>query len=128
MNGSDMKAGPFSTERRRALCCRLVIVALACLLPGASAANALQVAERIRASFEGRRVNVGNHVSTSTVSIGIAMADNIGSDLVSVLAAADRALYQAKAKGRNRVEHARPPSPPLAPVSEPVLHPEHAAA
>ena len=29
----------------------------ACLLPGASAANALQVAERIRASFEGRRVN-----------------------------------------------------------------------
>ena len=98
----------------------------ACLLPGASAANALQVAERIRASFEGRRVNVGNHVSTSTVSIGIAMADNIGSDLVSVLAAADRALYQAKAKGRNRVEQARLPSPPLVPA--PALQPEHVAA
>jgi diguanylate cyclase (GGDEF)-like protein len=105
----------------------------ACLLPGASAANALQVAERIRASFEGRRVNVGNHVSTSTVSIGIAMADNINSDLVSVLAAADRALYLAKAKGRNRVEQAhiepvRQPSPPLAPVSGAPLRTEHVAA
>jgi diguanylate cyclase (GGDEF)-like protein len=96
----------------------------ACLLPGASAANALQVAERIRASFEGRRVNAGPQVSASTVSIGVAMAEDVGTDLASVLAAADRALYQAKAKGRNRVEQARQLSPPL--VS--ALHPEHVAA
>ncbi len=57
----------------------------ACLLPGASAANALQVAERIRANFEGRRVNVGSQVSTSTVSIGIAMAEDVGTDLETVL-------------------------------------------
>jgi diguanylate cyclase (GGDEF)-like protein len=96
----------------------------ACLLPGASAANALQVAERIRASFEGRRVNAGSQMSASTVSIGVAMAEDVGTDLESVLAAADRALYQAKAKGRNRVEQARQPSPPLAPAQ----HPEHVAA
>ncbi len=97
----------------------------ACLLPGASSANALQVAERIRANFEGRRVNVGSQVSTSTVSIGVAMAEDVGTDLEAVLGAADRALYQAKAKGRNRVEQARP-SPPLAPALP--LHPEHVAA
>lgn len=97
----------------------------ACLLPGASTANALQVAERIRANFEGRRVNVGGQVSTSTVSIGVAMAEDVGTELATVLAAADRALYQAKAKGRNRVEQARQPSPPLAPAA---IHREHVAA
>lgn len=78
----------------------------ACLLPGASLDNAMAVAERIRASFEGRRVRVGTQVSTSTVSIGIAMANGIGADLGALLASADHALYQAKAKGRNRVEQA----------------------
>ncbi|MGZ5853384.1 MAG: GGDEF domain-containing protein, partial [Xanthobacteraceae bacterium] len=83
----------------------------ACLLPGASSENALAVAERIRASFEGRRIRVGTQVSTSTVSIGVAMANNIGADLGALLAAADHALYQAKAKGRNRVEQAPQFSP-----------------
>ena len=108
----------------------------ACLLPGASATNALQVAERIRANFEGRRVHVGAQVSNSTVSIGIATAEGVGTDLAAMLAAADRALYQAKAKGRNRVEQARQSSAPLAPtpasasaaIPSPGLQPEHAAA
>jgi diguanylate cyclase (GGDEF)-like protein len=90
----------------------------ACLLPGASAENALAVAERIRAGFEGRRIN-GTQVSNSTVSIGVAMASDIGSDLAALLAAADRALYQAKANGRNRVERARVLSPPLQPAMQP---------
>jgi diguanylate cyclase (GGDEF)-like protein len=80
----------------------------ACLLPGASEGNALAVAERIRGGFEGRRTHVGAHVSMSTVSIGVAMAQDIGADLGSLLAAADRALYLAKANGRNRIERARP--------------------
>jgi diguanylate cyclase (GGDEF)-like protein len=90
----------------------------ACLLPGASIENALAVAERIRANFEGSRVP-GTQVSTSTVSIGVAMANDVGNDLEVLLAAADHALYQAKANGRNRVERARTVSPPLQPAMQP---------
>lgn len=90
----------------------------ACLLPEASTDNALAVAERIRASFEGRRVNVGSRVSASTVSIGVASESGLGTDLGALLAAADRALYQAKAKGRNRIEQARPGLPPPADARE----------
>jgi diguanylate cyclase (GGDEF)-like protein len=82
----------------------------ACLLPGASEENALAVAERIRAGFEGRRAHVGANVPTSTVSIGIAMTQGLGRDLRTLLDAADRALYQAKANGRNRIERAPPAS------------------
>jgi diguanylate cyclase (GGDEF)-like protein len=77
-----------------------------CLLPGASAETAFAVAERIRASFEGHRVRNGGHVANSTVSIGIAVAQDLPTDLESLLASADHALYQAKALGRNRVEQA----------------------
>ena len=44
----------------------------------------------------------------STVSIGIATATDTGYSLTAMLAGADRALYQAKAKGRNRIERAWP--------------------
>ncbi len=88
----------------------------ACLLPGASATDAFQIAERIRAKFEGRKVQVGGATSSSTVSIGIATTDDVGGDLTALLGAADRALYLAKARGRNRVEHARPPLSPVAPL------------
>jgi len=91
----------------------------ACLLPGATEANALAVAERIRANFEGRPIKFGTQVSKSTVSVGVAMARGVGDDLATLLATADTALYQAKANGRNRVEQAYVTSPPLQPVVDP---------
>jgi diguanylate cyclase (GGDEF)-like protein len=92
----------------------------ACLLPDATVPQAMQAAERIRAQFEGRPAEIGvRAASASTVSIGVASTADVGDSLTALLAAADRALYQAKAKGRNRVEVARTP---------PAVVPAHAAA
>jgi diguanylate cyclase (GGDEF)-like protein len=77
-----------------------------CLLPGATAAEALQVAERIRASFEGRDAVASARDVVSTVSVGVATTQDAGADLTALMVAAVRALYLAKAKGRNRVERA----------------------
>jgi diguanylate cyclase (GGDEF)-like protein len=78
-----------------------------CLLIDATMPQALQVAERVRHAFELQGF-AGPSVG-ATVSIGVAMATEAERDLDALLATADRALYRAKAKGRNRVEPARPP-------------------
>lgn len=64
-------------------------------------AEALRLAERVRGRFEAMRF-AGLQADT-TVSAGVAMAGDTGRDLSSLLANADRALYRAKAEGRNRV-------------------------
>jgi diguanylate cyclase (GGDEF)-like protein len=74
------------------------------LLPG-TIADAKVVAERVRRAFETAGVTVGGCDLNATVSIGAA-AGQPGTDIVALLAAADAALYRAKANGRNRVETA----------------------
>jgi len=76
------------------------------VLPNTEPGYALQVAERVRQAVEAMQIR---HESSSTalvvtVSIGIAScrADFQQKDTV-LLAAADRALHQAKREGRNRV-------------------------
>ncbi len=95
----------------------------ACMLPGASMTRALQIAETVRHGFDA--LPVQGLPCHPTVSVGLAMASEPGQTLESLLASADRALYRAKAEGRNRVAPAplvlveRPagePAPPLAPV------------
>ncbi len=95
----------------------------ACLLPGASMTRALQIAETVRREFDALRVE--GLTTRPTVSVGVAMASDQGRTLVSLLANADRALYRAKADGRNRVAPAplvlvertsSEPAPPLAPA------------
>ena len=73
----------------------------ACLLIGVPMAEALRVAERVRGKFAAMRF-AGLQAAT-TVSVGVAMAGDTGRDLSALLATADRALYRAKAEGRNRV-------------------------
>ena len=51
-----------------------------------------------------------------TVSVGVAMSNEAGPGLQALFAAADRALYRAKAKGRNRVEVERKPLQLIAPA------------
>ena len=80
----------------------------AVLLPHTQAGQARRIAERLRtaiaaASFDadgpgGHRIRV-----RVTVSVGVASLADIGPGLQALLAAADAALYDAKAAGRNRV-------------------------
>lgn len=72
-------------------------------LPESSRAQAMQVAERIRAEIETRRDKA---LPAYTVSIGVAVAQGQAgqaSDLEALIAEADAALYRAKQGGRNRV-------------------------
>jgi diguanylate cyclase (GGDEF)-like protein len=73
----------------------------ACLVPDMSMAEALQRAEQLRREFEVMRF-AGLTVK-HTVSVGVAVTTEPGRDLPALLATADRALYRAKADGRNRV-------------------------
>ena len=78
------------------------------LLPGATAAEALTVAERVRDAVA-RHASVrlpDGRVARVTVSVGVALAD--GPEVERLVGAADRALYEAKHAGRNRTV-LRPP-------------------
>jgi diguanylate cyclase (GGDEF)-like protein len=71
------------------------------LLPG-NINDAKVVAERVRNAFQAAGVTVAGCDLNATVSIGAASGQP-GTDIVALLAAADAALYRAKANGRNRV-------------------------
>ncbi|EXJ16820.1 sensor domain-containing diguanylate cyclase [Imhoffiella purpurea] len=78
-----------------------------------SAGNgALSYAERVRAAIERRgRLLVDRFPGHAlTASIGVALCDGRGADPSQVVAAADRALYRAKAGGRNQVVPAWTPA------------------
>ena len=73
------------------------------LLPDTSPAASLVVAERIRSAVLATRVAAGQQQVRFTVSIGVANAAGRGT-LEDMLKLADRAMYLAKSRGRNRVE------------------------
>jgi diguanylate cyclase (GGDEF)-like protein len=80
------------------------------VLPGASISEAGAVAERIRTRFEQSFVAHGGARIGTTVSIGIASSELTSHDFEQLLAAGDAAVYEAKAKGRNRTVVAQPPA------------------
>ncbi len=89
-------------------CARIGGEEFAVLLPDASLATTLAVAERLRAALDrSLRAAPGLEVAY-TVSIGAAMLAE-GESVGSLLARADAALYAAKAGGRNRVVSAAVP-------------------
>lgn len=78
----------------------------AIVLPGADADEAGALAEEVRRAIVGLAMpHVMSEFAVVTVSLGVASVIPDGSEGVSgLIAAADRALYRAKAAGRNRVE------------------------
>ncbi len=65
---------------------------------------AIRLAERLRAAISDLTFAIGDLQLTVTVSIGVAEKAVDCNNLDSLVKAADAALYQAKNKGRNRVE------------------------
>lgn len=77
----------------------------AVILPGATLQTANDVAERIRASVESKRVmkrSTGEDLGTITMSLGVAVYRN-GEGSADLIKRADECLYSAKRGGRNRV-------------------------
>ncbi|MGB0133333.1 GGDEF domain-containing protein, partial [Dokdonella sp.] len=73
------------------------------ILPGASRAEALDIGERLRQSIEQLAINADGIDLKVTASIGVACLGTDNETAEQLLEHADQALYQAKAKGRNRV-------------------------
>ncbi len=76
----------------------------AAVLSGVELSTAFMFAEQIRISFAAAARVVDGHRVSATVSAGIALLTASESDVDSLLARADQALYVAKARGRDRVE------------------------
>jgi len=78
----------------------------AAVLHDLSREKAFAVADRIRTSFAQAALEVDDHPIAATVSIGLAHCELEAFEFGELLAQADRALYVAKERGRNRVETA----------------------
>ena len=92
------------------------------LLPKTGLAGALLLAEKIRAAVGNAPFRIETGALDITISVGVAAYPEHGSSGKDLVAAADAAMYRAKAGGRNRVEHAVAGEPPERP-SEPETGP-----
>ncbi len=97
------------------------------LLPGADMEHALGMAERVRASIAARVFSIAGGLHL-TCSVGVAALPRHARNWTSLVDAADRAMYEAKRGGRDRVCAATPAGEedqaagsPFSPDREPAL-------
>jgi two-component system, cell cycle response regulator len=77
----------------------------AVVMPNTNAEDAVAVAERLRTAVADAKFEVGQgEVANITISLGVSSAGEEMSTMDSLLRRADDALYEAKRKGRNRME------------------------
>ncbi|MGY1729333.1 diguanylate cyclase [Geodermatophilus sp. SYSU D01062] len=84
------------------------------VLPGAGREQALARAEQVRREVAATRHLLDGEDVGVTVSVGVAVCPADGTSAAALLEAADRALYTAKATGRDRVVAAVPAAVPAA--------------
>ncbi|CAH9053770.1 hypothetical protein PSECIP111951_00890 [Pseudoalteromonas holothuriae] len=82
--------------------CRLGGEEFVALLPNTPASGALEVAERLRLNVEKNTIEIDSHFIQVTVSCGVGEV-NLAKPFSDSLKQVDHAVYDAKAKGRNRV-------------------------
>lgn len=101
----------------------------AAILSGIELSTAFALAEQIRIAFAAATAGGERNAVGATVSAGIALLHHGETEIDSLLARADHALYAAKARGRDRVEIAeidraqawRPAEPEWSPALAPKL-------
>lgn len=91
-----------SAFRRTDAACRLGGEEFALIFPETSKADSLPLAERVRDTIEAMPADE-RLPRRLTASIGVATYPDDADNLEGLVRAADRALYRAKAHGRNRV-------------------------
>ena len=79
------------------------------LLPAMPLEAAQARAEDVRTAFDDLVVEFGDFRLQATLSMGVAVYPGHGTAADELVRSADRALYQAKLNGRDRVECAAPP-------------------
>jgi diguanylate cyclase (GGDEF)-like protein len=80
----------------------------ACLMPVGDLDETFAIGDRVRRNFAEAALRFVDGKLAPTVSVGVTIARDSKAGLDALLAAADRALYRAKANGRNRVEASAP--------------------
>jgi diguanylate cyclase (GGDEF)-like protein len=89
--------------RRGDFACRYGGEEFVVVMPNINTDTAYERAEKIRQSLNSLDVPYGHYHLTTTVSIGIACYPINGDTRESILRAADRAMYGAKAAGRDHI-------------------------
>lgn len=98
--------GAFLTECTRGedIACRYGGEEFTIILPEASLSNTRSRAEELRRGVKEKlRIHRGQTIDQITVSLGVAVFPKHGNSAREALKSADRALYKAKAAGRDRV-------------------------
>lgn len=103
----DLASELGSVVRRNEMFFRLGGDEFAILVPSASASELSELARRLCACIAGMSFNFNNQPAGVTASIGIALSARDGDNPESLIGAADRAMYLAKALGGNCWEFAR---------------------
>lgn len=88
------------------------------LMPNTATHDALQVADRLRREIEVNTLSGIEQQANPTISIGVTTCQVGSLTFEQLYSFADKALYQAKALGRNRVESLLPPNEP-SPYNDP---------
>ena len=74
------------------------------LLLDCSSLHAMEIAERLRKKVETHKFNISDKVNLSiTISIGVSTYPDTTNKIDDLLEDADKALYEAKRTGRNKV-------------------------